>query len=119
MKPMNILQNLLRLPDLESKRNSSRAPNPAVTQLRSQLSGPILAHYDRFVARGKTGVAIVQNQVCGGCPMQLPIGTLNTLLHAADIQVCDNCGRYLYLPPTLHYEGQPTSLKATSHKLHA
>jgi predicted nucleic acid-binding Zn-ribbon protein len=118
MKPMNILENLLRLQDLESKRNSSRVPNPTVTQLRSQLSGPILAHYDRFVARGKTGVAIVQNQVCGGCHMQLPLGTLNALLHAADIQVCDNCGRYLYLPQILHAEGAPASLKATSPKLH-
>jgi predicted nucleic acid-binding Zn-ribbon protein len=59
---------------------------------------PILAHYDRLVARGKKGVAVVRNQVCGGCHMKLPIGTVNTLMQGHDVQLCDTCGRYLYLP---------------------
>jgi predicted nucleic acid-binding Zn-ribbon protein len=57
----------------------------------------IVAHYDRLVARGKKGVAIVRNQVCTGCHMRLPIGTINTLMQGHDIQLCDSCGRYLVL----------------------
>jgi len=30
--------------------------------------------------------------------MHLPIGVVTTLMHDDDIQLCDNCGRYLYLP---------------------
>ena len=102
MNPINILENLLRLQDLEFEEGPGAAPASAAAQLRSQIPTSILAHYDRFVARGKTGVAVVQNQVCGGCHMRVPIGTLNTLLHAADIQICENCGRYLYLPQASH-----------------
>ena len=57
-----------------------------------------MGHYDRLVSRGKKGVAIVRNQVCTGCHMRLPIGTINTLMQGQDIQLCDTCGRYLYLP---------------------
>ncbi len=62
------------------------------------MPAQILGHYDRLVARGKKGVAVVRNQVCTGCHMRLPIGTINTLMQGNDIQLCDTCGRYLYLP---------------------
>jgi hypothetical protein len=29
--------------------------------------------------------------------MHVPIGVVTTLMHDDDIQLCDNCGRYLYL----------------------
>ena len=32
--------------------------------------------------------------------MRLPIGTINTLMQNQDIQICDTCGRYLYLVET-------------------
>jgi predicted nucleic acid-binding Zn-ribbon protein len=66
-------------------------------ELRNTIPPQILAHYDRLVARGKKGVALVRNQVCTGCHMRLPIGTINTLMQHNDIQLCDTCGRYLYL----------------------
>jgi hypothetical protein len=75
-------------PDSESRRS----------ELRARVPQPILGHYDRLVARGKKGVAVVRNQVCTGCHMRLPIGTINTLMQGQDIQLCDTCGRYLYLP---------------------
>src|SRR6516164_11476765 len=68
------------------------------TALRNTIPPPILGHYDRLVARGKKGVAVIRNQVCTGCHMRLPIGTINTLMQNHDIQLCDTCGRYLYLP---------------------
>jgi hypothetical protein len=32
--------------------------------------------------------------------MRLPIGTINTLMQGTDIQLCDTCGRYLWLEET-------------------
>jgi hypothetical protein len=97
--PMNdLLTNLLKLQALEF---NETAPKNAETQkatLRAQIPLPILAHYDRLVVRGKKGVAVVRNQVCTGCHMRLPIGTINTLMQAQDIQLCDIGGRYLSLP---------------------
>src|SRR3974377_1783457 len=68
-------------------------------ELRQRVPAQILGHYDRLVARRKKAVAVVRNQVCTGCHMLLPIGTINTLMQGTDIQLCDTCGRYLYLEP--------------------
>src|SRR6202007_2956291 len=66
------------------------------TEMRNSIPQPILAHYDRLVARGKKGVAVVRNQVCTGCHMRLPIGPITTLMQDRDIQLCDSCGRVFF-----------------------
>ena len=44
----------------------------------------------------------MRHQVCMGCHMRIPTGAVITLMHGTDIQLCDNCGRYLYLPADAH-----------------
>ena len=96
---MNVaLQNLLKLQALDFKEVAETNPEARRAELRATIPQPILGHYDRLVVRGKKGVALVRNQTCTGCHMRLPIGTINTLLHGLDVQLCDSCGRYLYLP---------------------
>ena len=94
-----LFQNLLRLQELEFAEARDSSAEAAISQLRRKIPLPILEHYDRLVVRGKKGVAIVRNQVCTGCHMRIPIGAINTLMHGEDIQMCETCGRYLYLPP--------------------
>jgi Zn-ribbon protein, possibly nucleic acid-binding len=89
---------LLKLQELEFDRTPSAAEEKEMEELRAGVPEPVLGHYDRLIARGKKGVAVVRNQVCSGCQMRLPIGTVNTLMRNEDIQLCDSCGRYLYLP---------------------
>lgn len=97
-----VLQNLLKLQAIEFDENVNEETNTetAIADLRSKVPDPILGHYDRLVARGKKGVAIVRNQVCTGCHMRLPIAVIMTLMRDEDIQLCDSCGRYLFLPET-------------------
>jgi hypothetical protein len=94
----DLLTNLLKLQALDFDEPSPKGTETQKGELRARIPLPILAHYDRLVARGKKGVAVVRNQVCTGCHMRLPIGTINTLMQAQDIQLCDTCGRYLCLP---------------------
>jgi len=94
-----LIQNLLKLQELEFAEVRSGSAEAAISQLRRKIPLPILEHYNRLTARGKKGVAIVRNQVCTGCHMRIPIGAINTLMHGDDIQMCETCGRYLYLPP--------------------
>src|SRR6266699_2344336 len=96
---MNVhMQNLLKLQALEFGEARDKRAESEVAELRSQIPQPILAHYDRLAVRGKKGVAVVHNQVCSGCHMRLPIGTINTMMQGHEFQLCDSCGRYLYLP---------------------
>ena len=94
----DLLTTLLNLQALDFSDAAAPDAEAQRSELRSRIPQPILGHYDRLVARGNKGVAVVRNQVCGGCHMRLPIGTINTLMQGSDIQLCDTCGRYLYLP---------------------
>jgi len=93
-----IIKILLQLQSL--KFNGKAVPNQAkqIAGLRAKVPPPVLAHYDRLMARGKKGVALIRNQVCTGCHINVPRGVVLTLMHNTDVQLCESCGRYLYLP---------------------
>jgi len=110
-----IIQNLVKLQALEFGEISSKSLASQVAELRTLIPQPILGHYDRLAVRGKKALAVVRNQVCSGCHMRLPIGTINTMMQGHDLQLCDTCGRYLYLPAPA--EGQvPEIVVATAVK---
>ena len=91
------IQSLLKLQSIEF--GEEKGSEKQIADLRGLIPEPILGHYDRLRARDKKGVAVVRNQVCAGCHMKLPIGVITILMQDRDIQLCDSCGRYLYLEP--------------------
>ena len=92
-----ILQSLLKLQGIEFGEEAEKHKSQA-TKLRASIPAPILAHYERLRARGKKGISLVRNQVCGGCHMGVPIGMIATMMKGEGIQLCGSCGRYLCLP---------------------
>jgi predicted nucleic acid-binding Zn-ribbon protein len=108
-----LLENLLKLQSLELANAPRKNTGKQIAELRGKIPAAILYHYERLVARGKKGVALVENQVCTGCHMRLPLGVIMTLSHGDEIQACDSCGRYLYLPET-ESPVQPTLLKTAA-----
>ena len=94
----DLLQNLIQLQTLDFGDVKTGAVEAARAALRSRVPAPILGHYDRLVARGKKGVAAVRGQVCSACHMQVPLAVVMRLQHGLDLQLCENCGRYLCLP---------------------
>ena len=92
-----LLQNLVKLQSLEFAGVKDKNTEASLAVLRAKIPSQMLGHYDRLVAHGKKGLAAVRDQVCTGCHMHLPIGVVTTLMRDDDIQLCDNCGRYLYL----------------------
>ncbi len=99
-----LLQTLLKLQALDFEEVADTDAEATIEALRAKIPPQILGHYDRLVARGKKGVAMVRDQVCTGCHMRQPIGTIMTLKRAEDIQLCETCGQYLYLPPDVQTE---------------
>jgi predicted nucleic acid-binding Zn-ribbon protein len=98
-----LLECLLELQSLEfgeAEVNdaSEKETDRKIASLRLQVPLPILNHYDRLGVRGKKGVAAVRHQTCTGCHVQVTKAVVINLMHGEDIQVCENCGRYLYLP---------------------
>jgi len=69
-----------------------------ILKLREKVPAPILAHFDRLIARGKKGVARAVHGVCTECHLQISSGTKASLAYTDEVHICDNCGRYLYLP---------------------
>jgi predicted nucleic acid-binding Zn-ribbon protein len=114
-----LMQILLKLQAAKFDESTEELSETAQAEMRAKVPPQILGHYDRLLARGKKGVAVVRNQVCTGCHMRIPIGVINTLMQGQDIQLCDNCGRYLHLAPeqtqapAVAAEGPATPKKAT------
>jgi predicted nucleic acid-binding Zn-ribbon protein len=118
----NIIENLLKLQSHEFSGATGPAAKKRLAELRTPISPPILAHYDRLVARGKKGVAVIRHQVCSECHVQVPRNTVLILMHGDDIQICENCGRYLCLPehvnpaqpPKKNKKAEPAALLQTA-----
>jgi predicted nucleic acid-binding Zn-ribbon protein len=91
------MQNLVKLQNLQFSDSKDKSAEAAKAELRAKIPAPVLGHYDRLIARGKKGLALVREQVCMGCHMRQPMAVVMTLMHQKDIQLCDSCGRYLYL----------------------
>jgi predicted nucleic acid-binding Zn-ribbon protein len=93
-----LINGLLKLQSIEFDGQVVPDKEKCVAELRAKIPAPILGHYDRLVARGKKGTAIVRNEVCTACHMHVPRGVVLTLIRGDDVQLCENCGRYLCLP---------------------
>lgn len=93
-----LLQAMLEIQEQQLVRNKKPDRNPSLAALRQKVPQQVLAHLDRLLQRGKKGVALLRNGVCAECHMHVPIGVVATIMHDRDIQLCANCGRYLYLP---------------------
>ena len=89
------ISTLLTLQTLELQSPKKRGSE--ALKLREQIPAEMLTRFDKFLGRGKKGVALVQNGVCRGCQIGVPVGIVNSLIEGVGTQVCGNCGRYLYL----------------------
>ena len=104
-----IMEQLLVLQKLQfDTRSRTSEAKATVESLRNKVPAAILAHYERLVLRGKKGVAIARAGVCSECHLRITSGRLINLVYTEEIQLCDNCGRYLYLP-----ENEPIGLSKT------
>ncbi|HEY1662340.1 MAG TPA: hypothetical protein VGI03_07970 [Verrucomicrobiae bacterium] len=96
----DLLQFLIELQTIEFSETQSDNDEARIAGLRAKVPPQILGHYDRLVARGKKGVATVRRQTCMACHVSVPLGIVMTLKRHEDLQLCGNCGRYLFLDET-------------------
>jgi hypothetical protein len=87
---------LLTLQEIEL--NAPEQRRAEAETLREQIPPAMLSRFDKFLKRGKKGVARVEKSVCKACQIAVPVGTVSRLIQGLGIEVCGNCGCYLYLP---------------------
>lgn len=104
-KPENIIASLRQLAELDNARRRLSPRSRALPEMKSdiavvrdRLPTALLGHYDQRQSRGKPGIAPVRRGVCGACHLALPSGSLADMLRGdGAIQVCGNCGVFIYL----------------------
>ena len=104
-KPENILASLRQLAELDNARRRLSPRARALPEMKSDIAAvrerlptALLGHYDQRQSRGKPGIAPVRRGVCGACHLALPSGSLADMLRGdGAIQVCGNCGVFIYL----------------------
>jgi len=122
-----LLQNLIKLQAIEFEETTEKLAGATVEALRGKIPPQILGHYDRLVARGKKGVTAIRGENCSSCHLRVPLGAIMTLKRGEDIQLCENCGRYLYLADAAEKETAPPAppvkrtkkTRATKRELHS
>lgn len=94
-----IVENLYALQQLQLQSAPVSAERDAqIKVLREKIPAQVLGHFDRLIAQGRKGVALVRDGVCRECHIRVPSGTAASLVQPKDLYLCDNCGRYLLLP---------------------
>jgi len=88
------LYELQKLENVSAPDSTGKAEE--IQRLRANVPPQIIAHYDRLRARGKNGISVVRNGVCGECHIRLASGIFAELVRGEDLKICDSCGRYFY-----------------------
>ena len=72
---------------VESKRSASA----------EAVAPEVLSRYQRILdKRGRTAVAVIKEEFCGGCNMHLRPQIINDAKIKRDLVLCENCARILY-----------------------
>ena len=101
-----------QLRKVEADSKEHRDIETRIDALRAPLPTSILVHHDRRKARGKLTVAPVRRGVCGACHLGLPHARLFELVaKPTELNVCDNCGAFIYLAEDEQTEQRPTQPK--------
>ena len=114
-----ILQSLRDLVRLETELRTVKADSKEhreiqarIDTLRTPLPTSILGHHDRSKARGRLTIAAVRHGVCGACHLGLPRARLFELIaKPTELNVCDNCGVFIYLADDERTEQAPGEQK--------
>lgn len=101
--PARVTDSLKRLCELERGKGtlavslSESEKRHEINRLRAILPVFILGHHDRKLQMGKPSIVPVINGVCSACHLRLPIGHAARLQSSQDLEVCDNCGTFIFL----------------------
>lgn len=98
---MNDLNRLNELQDIidsfktprSKKRKEAEAEADTIHQ---RIPKFILSHHDRIRKLGRKSTAQVVNWVCQSCFIAVPVGSRSRIAKGDDLNVCENCGVYLY-----------------------
>ena len=59
---------------------ASKEQTACIQQLREKIPVQILGHFDRLIAQGRRGVALVRRGICGECHLRISSGTVASLV---------------------------------------
>ncbi|MBB6217894.1 hypothetical protein HNQ80_004030 [Anaerosolibacter carboniphilus] len=84
-----------RQKNIESIEKKIEELTSQLAELKTQISKKDMDLYEYIKARKNRPVAQLNEDICTGCNMDLPVMTL-TLLRKGEVATCDNCGRILH-----------------------
>ncbi|MCE0523204.1 MAG: hypothetical protein LV480_09870 [Methylacidiphilales bacterium] len=85
---------------------SSPQTKLTIEQIRKRIPKIVLGHFDRMRLRGKKPIAPVRHAVCMACHLQIPKGHFLAMRRTREIDICDNCGTFVYLEDAADFGSQ-------------
>jgi len=81
--------------ELASKSGEVEVYKQEVEKAAKGIDPELMEKYKKVKTRWKNPVAVIKNDRCSGCNMQLPASVLDKVKSGTDIVECDSCGRIL------------------------
>ncbi|MEM1157580.1 MAG: C4-type zinc ribbon domain-containing protein [Verrucomicrobiota bacterium] len=107
MDAKSVMQDLIRLNELQDTIDSFKTPRgkkrkeaeAEAESIRPNIPAFILSHHDRIRKLGRKSTSNVVNWVCQSCFIAVPVGSRSRIMKGDDLNICENCGAYLYYSP--------------------
>jgi predicted nucleic acid-binding Zn-ribbon protein len=95
------LQKLHDLLNVSNKGRSNKVTSPQSKRkallIRNRIPQDVLNHFDHMRLRGKKPIASVRHAVCSACHLQIPQNHFLQMHQSCELDVCDNCGTFIFL----------------------
>ncbi len=97
------IDGLVRLQELEDllveTKNSDKKDEikSEIILIKAQLPFDILNRFYRLYKRNGNAVVVANGGVCHGCFLNLPSSQASSMNHSNTLNVCQNCGRFIYM----------------------
>jgi len=107
MKPA--INLLIQVEELIEAREQKKATTPnarlagldeAIANLMKQLPPELARQFNKLKSKNELAIVPISDGACSGCGIVLPVSMIQAARLGKEVQVCANCARMLFIPPS-------------------
>jgi|GEM_PF-1918082 len=101
---MSLINMLIKLQDLENHlkesnltKNDKEQVSSEITLIKAQIPHDVETRFYKLYKKHGEAIVMANGSVCHGCYINLPSSQAIEMSHNDELNVCQNCGRFIYM----------------------